>query len=158
MECPICYEEVTETACQKLECAHSVCKVCFSRLHQCRCPLCRAPITFLSRSNLSDDEQDEGIEWENIYTYDFEFSVETRMSRINRRRRRRERTRARESNVIPNIPDVISPRHLAEASAAIIQNERIELVSEPDKNRQKVRNSRNRWRYQMCCILGGRRR
>jgi hypothetical protein len=154
MECPVCYEKVTEDNCQDLECSHSLCKLCLSRLHQRICPLCRAPITFsyVQRLLPAVEDTDEDNEWESTHSYEFEFSVEVRIPHIQRRRRRRRRERNRVRDISDDsvIPVVVSEVHMAEIllGVSITTEDDFPLVSKSDRYKQKVRQGRNRWKSQ----------
>jgi hypothetical protein len=101
MECPICYETITIEQYQHLECSHIICKTCTSKLQQCLCPLCRAPIDPLlcgqNHSSTIDLEfQQYLINFENI-------SPSTRI--LSRRRR---------NNRIPNLHSLIEIMEIIE--------------------------------------------
>lgn len=157
MECPVCYETAADDKYQTLECTHSLCKLCLSRLRQRICPLCRAPIKISYRRQLlptaADDEfnwSPEDIEWERVNSYEFEFSVEVRTTRLSRRRRRRNRSgRNRGTQVgLPRIPIIISDANMADMSASVSvpSEEPTPVATENDHRRQKTRYGRHQWR------------
>lgn len=157
MECPVCYEKAAEDKCQVLECAHSLCKKCLSKLRQRNCPLCRAPINIPSKcmaSIVEDDTYDwgmEDIEWERVEIYDFDFRVQVRNRRTRNRRNRRSRyERNREMlEASSRIPDVVSEVHIAEImyGISIFRDIPTPTTSVGDKHRQKMRNNRSIWRH-----------
>jgi hypothetical protein len=50
IECPICYEKLTEQNIIKTNCEHYFCKNCISKLEILKCPMCRQKITKLFTS------------------------------------------------------------------------------------------------------------
>ena len=155
MECPICYEKAAEDDCQVLECTHSLCKNCLSKLRQRICPLCRASINIPSKfmpSILEDNTYDwniEDIEWERVEIYDSDFRIQIRNRRSrNRRRSRLERNREM-LEASSRIPDVVSDVHIAEImyGISIFRDISIPARSVSDKQQQKKRNKRSVWKY-----------
>jgi len=48
MECPICYENITDAGDMiRLDCLHSLCRRCLRKLEVLRCPYCRTEISLL---------------------------------------------------------------------------------------------------------------
>lgn len=182
MECPICYETVTEDKWQQLECPHALCKICLSRLHHRICPLCREPIAFPYRQRLLPSVNDVNLDnwdldlinvaWQNVDNYSFEFGIEInlnyldrvdRVERVEVRRRQRshrqreqEQDRAVEARAF--IPLVVSDVDMQEILRGVdILPENVTLPSsESDRERQKHRNGRNRWKNQNAHITSRR--
>jgi hypothetical protein len=148
MECPICYETAAVDNCQRLKCPHSICKLCLSKLHQHLCPLCRAPFDFTCEQHFLHTNNEINIEWEDISNYDFEFSVEVRTSNRHRRRRNRRNGIVGNNDSASHVPLAISEVDISEIlyETHISRDELIPLMSESDKDKQKVRNGRNRWK------------
>lgn len=162
MECQVCYETATEDEYKKLECSHSLCKLCLSKLRQPKCPFCRAPINLPYREQLlpvQNDDEDfnlteiNNIESIDINIYNFDYSLE--MNNYNQRvrnRRRRTRRSGRERTVntdISRIPTNISEEEISE----ILNNESLQgknseiSKSTSDNIKQHARFKRNRWKY-----------
>lgn len=163
MECPICYDTVSEDKYQKLECIHSLCKLCLSRLHQRACPFCREPISFsFIQMLLPTNNDDDNVTWNlddmnsgDDYNF-YELDIYTHIPR-QRRMRRRRRSRQmilRDPGNTP-IPNVVSEIDIIEILHGIkdTQNEQSsQCGSASDKQRQKIRHERNRWRRQQSHI------
>lgn len=150
MECPVCYETVNTNIVQKLECNHSLCKICLDRLRTPCCPLCRANITIVCRRNLLPvDNSTEDVEFvsfdEETQTYELEFSIEIQLpSFVHRSRRRRSGTGNRIEQDL-NVPTVVSRQDLLELMSEDTIVDNIYNIS-MDCNKQKARQIRNRWR------------
>lgn len=155
MECPVCYENVTKDDYQALECLHSICNICFSKLHQRVCPLCRATISVSYDQQIStymENVNEEFLDLESVILesiHNYNFGVELHTSRLNIRRRRRnryERNQNRATAVgfrIPFVSNIYIPENIN------VDIEEIDLfVTESDKYKQKVRQERNRWKNQ----------
>lgn len=42
--CPVCMEDVTSLTFLAMKCMHSICLLCYEKMHSKMCPLCRAEI------------------------------------------------------------------------------------------------------------------
>ena len=164
MDCPICYDVVEGDRGQKLDCVHIVCKVCLQRLRSKTCPLCRTPITIPYEQCLLPTTEDEdeleldlnGFYWENIYGYEFEFSVQIDPSGHRRRslslsdvtppprRRRRRRIHSDSDQPPPIVPLIVNPDEIV-PTAPVIETGDIEHRSESDFEQQKTRTRRSIW-------------
>lgn len=162
MECQVCYETATEDDYQELECSHSLCKLCLSKLCQRKCPFCRAPINLPYKEQLlpvqNDDEdfylnEDDNVGWVDVNIHNFDFSLEiNNYNQRVRHRRRRNRRSYRERTVntdISRIPTIISEEEVNE----ILNNDSLSgnnseiSKSTSDAIKQKARFKRNRWKY-----------
>lgn len=163
MECQVCYETATEDEYKKLECSHSLCKFCLSKLRQHKCPFCRAPIILPNKEqllpvlnddegfNFNDDNNLEVIEID-MYNYDFSLDINNYNQRVRHRRRRRNRCPNRERTVnadISRIPTNISEEEISEIlNNDIFQVNNSEISkSTSDDIKQHARFKRNRWKY-----------
>lgn len=148
MECPVCYEKAADDNYQKLECNHSLCKSCLSKLRQRNCPLCRSPINF-GILPMAPDNSDE-ILWERVDAYNFEFSVEVQSVPVRRRRRRRRRRHHNNGELgipSPRISDVVSTNEIQEIVYDMTVSFSItEPISVSDRQRQKARHQRAVWK------------
>ena len=134
MECHICFENVTEDSIVSLECAHSLCQTCLGNLRQRLCPFCRTSI-----KNMSELAQP-------IFSSSSTPQIEIFDIVTPRHRRRRRRRR-------PSIPHVIRAPTLVESFdmediqvARQHPNSETKQESVCDKERQRRRNIRNRWK------------
>jgi hypothetical protein len=146
MECGICYSIIPEENFKVLECMHSICQSCFSKLHSYTCPFCRTPISELNKNifnNYSDDYHDDD---DNNGIFEILYNQTT-----NRRSRRNRRSRARRNHP-NNVPQNISTQDInairQQISTLQLPTEIITYNNEsiPDNNRQRLRSIRNRWR------------
>lgn len=149
MECPVCYEKAAEDNCQILECKHSLCKSCLSKLRQRNCPLCRAPINFGIILKIPDNFDE--IIWQHVDSYNSEFNVEIQNGPIRHRRRRRrdihQHNNAYTDIRLPYISDVVSINEIREIVYDMTTSLTItEPISINDRQRQKARYQRAVWR------------
>lgn len=151
MECEICYETVAENDIEILECAHGLCKKCFSLLRTRNCPFCRTIIRRISAPIAPVNSFVEQIVPENDYSYDglaYE-SMIIESVRFRRRRRRnyeeRQRTRQQSHANIPTTISDIELNHIMDhvSTSPIITSQKHHTS---DKNRQKYRHNRNKWK------------
>ena len=137
MECRICYETLSEDNIEILECAHSLCQKCLGNLRQQLCPFCRNPISKSpSTQTLRVNPLINNIP---INTAVLHIIVAPPTRRRMRRRRRR--------NLSPMQP----PRELSPSDIEVIgleEDNKDYQTSRHDKERQRRRNTRNRWRVQ----------
>lgn len=153
MECGICYDTVTEENFKVLECNHSICKCCFSKLRSYTCPFCRTPIPSYFDQLLPSFESDTEDNFLIINVYD-DFTDDTPIiPRIRNERRRRRRPRPRnESNQQNSIPSILTSEEVRsitqQISNIIMPNENIIVYNDSisDRNQQRQRTKRNRWR------------
>ena len=133
MECRICFENVAEDSIVSLECAHSLCQTCLGNLRQPLCPFCRTSIKDLSTT--AQPLRDHLPSISRIEAYDL-------VTTIRRRRRRRYRNPSIPHTI--RVPSLIDPFDIDEIQ--VEQQLPVSQVSVPDKERQRRRNNRNRWR------------
>uniref|UniRef100_A0A6C0EK28 RING-type domain-containing protein n=1 Tax=viral metagenome TaxID=1070528 RepID=A0A6C0EK28_9ZZZZ len=91
--CHICYEQQDDGRMVYLQCTHSLCDICLTRLHQRACPFCRSVI---SEDILPKRRSVNSIiptDYENIYGG-------TLRIRVRRRRRHHRTTSEIEDNII----------------------------------------------------------
>lgn len=153
MDCDICYETVTEDKLQILECAHTLCKSCLSKLRNRNCPFCRNPISSTTQ------QREETLETLSIRIVDeqeverYDIDIHNTLQRFNRRRRRdrEERERIRDE-VFRNIPREMS-EYETQSILTHFNNHRINdslviisPISAPDSVKQKHRHHRNRYK------------
>ena len=163
-ECPICYIETSDNAFQILECAHSLCKLCFSKLRSRVCPFCRTPIGTKKRKKkqqrryrpepqafISERERRNVSIIENI-------TVEEIIPPLNRTRHRRRRNRTERPFI--TVPINLTDREIdfIESSDSSLDNRPIPIIrnsSVSDKKKQLYRKKRNRWREDQIRKRGG---
>ena len=147
MECGICYGIIPEENFKVLECMHSICQSCFSKLHSYTCPFCRTPISELTKNivnDYSDDNNDDNNDNNEI--------IEILHNQPTNRRSRRSRRPRTRRNYPNNIPQNISTQDInairQQISTLHLPTEIITYNNEsiPDNNRQRLRSIRNRWR------------
>ena len=139
MECHICFENVTEDSIVNLECAHSLCQTCLGNLRQRLCPFCRTSIKNMSApaQPIFSSSSPPQIEI---------FDIITTIRRRHRRRRRRRRRRASIPHVI-RAPTLVESFDMEDIQVAFQHpDSTIKQDSVCDKERQRRRNTRNRWR------------
>ena len=159
-ECPICYIETPDNAFQILECAHSLCKLCFSNLRSRVCPFCRNPIGFKKKKkkNRSRRQEPQPIINEREIAILQNTTVEEIIPPINSSRIRRRARRNRTTRAIISVPTILTDREIE-----MIQNNRedddpipiLRNLSISDKKKQLYRKKRNRWREDMIRRKGG---
>ena len=151
MECQICYETVTENNLEILECAHGLCKKCFSLLRTSNCPFCRTPI-----KKITPEEQPHeifSIRMFNNEDLEHEYDpIIIQSVRFRRRRRRNYEQRERlRDQARTNIPTIISDTEinniLNHVSTSPITDNRKHHIS--DKHKQKYRHNKNKWKSQL---------
>ena len=152
MECPVCLEPKCDIP--LLACGHPLCEKCLLRLRQRICPLCRNKID--DRAPSEQDTYD--ILWEHVDVYTFDFNVQVPASTRLRQTRRRRRalptyTRVNERVNTPVIPATISEATVGEILSELTHSTRGDApcarMTVSDKNKQKYRRDRNRWREDM---------
>lgn len=142
MECHICYEIVTEDNIEFLECSHSLCQSCLSKLRNSLCPFCRAPIRYVQVTPLLETPPTPISSPIQLHV-DPDIGSPIRSRR--RRQRRERRTLSLESCPVPlflnldEINEILS--NLCDTTTS-----RLEASSTSDTERQKRRSGRNRWR------------
>ena len=143
MECYICYETVEEGEIRVLECAHSLCQRCLSRLRVHICPFCR---TSIERSHQDIVSHREGPSSVSAREEDLEHAFS--MIRRGRRRMRRRRERPSQLPVLRHIPPLLSDEEVAElrTAASVAQLSDSESKSRSDDLLQRARRERARWR------------
>ena len=138
MECRICFENVTEDNIVSLECAHSLCQTCLGNLRQPLCPFCRTSIqnATIATTRPLHEHLPSRILTSEIEAYD---NISTTVRRRRRRRRRR-------PSIPPTIraPTMVDPFDIDEIQ--VEEQFQVIQTSVSDKERQRRRNSRNRWR------------
>lgn len=153
MECLICYESVTADNLQVLECAHSLCHSCLGNLRNRVCPFCRNPIQSSSQQppTITNDQTPVVVH--------INIDLETAIVGRPRRRRRRRRSGLQ----LPTISPVRVPRQLSVSEVEELNQQTIYTgsISDPrgevssprdsrsDRNRQRCRRARNRWKQYM---------
>jgi hypothetical protein len=163
MECQVCYETATEDEYKKLECSHSLCKLCLSKLRQPKCPFCRATIILPYKEQLlpvQNDDEDfnlnevDNVELIDVNMYNFDFSLEMNNynPRIRHRRRRMNRRSNREITLntdISRIPTNITEEEISEIlNNDVLHGNNSEISkSTSDNIKQEARFKRNRWKY-----------
>lgn len=141
MECNICYENVTEDNIEFLECSHSLCQPCLSKLRNSLCPFCRAPIR-----NVQDVPPPcpPPTPVSNPIQVHVDLDVRTPI-RSRRRRQRRERTTLSFASYsapflnLDEINEILS--NLRDTTTSSVAR------STSDTERQKRRSGRNRWQH-----------
>ena len=140
MECPICYENVTDDRDMiRLECMHTMCMRCLGKLEKRLCPYCRTDITM----------QVTAILYRPLPTRDHK--VYTGEIRIRVRRRRRRRKRSERLN-IADVDQSVVVESLENMSLT-----RAFKVGCSDRKKQKYRQARNGKWNGMCRRNFGRR-
>ena len=136
-ECPICYIEIPENAFKILECKHSLCNLCFSKLRSRVCPFCRYPI----KNKIKKKKRNRRLIPTTILVEEI---IPPLNQRINRRQRRRV-SRHNNTIIAPSI-------YLTNQEIDFIINEEEEpllnntLESVNDRKKQLYRKNRNRWK------------
>ena len=140
MECRICYETVTKDNIEFLECTHSLCQSCLSKLRNSLCPFCRAPIGSVQVTPVL--EQPTPIS--NPIRLQVEFDIEPPIRSRRRRQRRDRRTLSLESCPVPLF---LSLDEINEILCTLCDTTTPpEAVQTPDIEKQRRRYGRNRWR------------
>lgn len=164
MDCPICYETVPEDDRKVLQCNHSLCCGCLSKLRANTCPFCRAPINTDNNVQLNDDDREFEDEIIEVYlpiihhygTYaQMQQTQRRQMRRLRRRhtrrlRRRQAQRRRRQEITLPAPSLIISEAEIEDITSTPETHERSVEGIKPghisDKKKQKYRNARNRWK------------
>lgn len=131
MECPVCYETVTGDKINVLDCAHSFCIICISKLLAPKCPLCRTPIVKPNINNWNDDS----------YIIDVDVVIPIRQSRPRRRRPRQDRDNQQNYT----IPSIVLPGEINN-NAIVLLPPPPPLLYRDDVIMQQNRSNRNSWR------------
>lgn len=127
MECPICYENVTDNGDMiRLECLHALCRRCLGKLEKRLCPYCRTDIAVQIIAIFNKPLPTK------------EYPAYTGTIRIRVRRRRRRRARSHEIDV-----SEVNSRVVVEESFENMSLTRAFNIGCSDRKRQKYRQARN---------------
>ena len=155
MDCIICCDTMPENQMKQLECSHTLCMVCLSRLRTRSCPFCRHAITIPYIQSLLPTLPDTEIEPDaSLYTQNIEGMIfqlyypipdlenENLIYPPTRRRRRALNRHTRTNTSTNNIPTNLSTTEVATIRALLQpQKEKLPPAKESisDRNRQKKR-------------------
>ena len=156
IECGICYESKIGADFEVLDCNHSICKCCLSKLRSHTCPFCRNPIpSYFDKLLPNENDYIFPNDNENIpYEIDIELTILTQRTRQRQRQRRRRENRNTFQNNYEENSSIVSNSHMNDIlnQINITLNNQQNIVhkkeSISDKHKHKNKYHKNSWKTQ----------